>query len=111
MMQREFWQLDFLPRGFLCIAMATAVCGFFRDSVASEPIELDASLVQAETERIEAIARATPSAVSVFVPGGGGGGSGVVISPDGFALTNFHVTSPAGSFMRCGMSDGNVYDA
>ena len=52
-----------------------------------------------------------PSAVSIYVPGGGGGGSGVVISPDGYALTNFHVTSPAGTYMRCSMSDGNVYDA
>ncbi len=78
---------------------------------ASDPITLDPILEQVENNRIKSIARATPSAVSVFVPGGAGGGSGVVISPDGYALTNFHVTSPAGSFMRCGMSDGNVYDA
>ena len=78
---------------------------------AGEPLKIDPLLEKAETARIEAIERATPSAVSVFVPGGGGGGSGVVISPEGYALTNFHVTSPAGSFMRCGMSDGNVYDA
>lgn len=78
---------------------------------ADEPLQLDPILEQAEQRRIEAIARAKPSAVSVFVPGGGGGGSGVLISPDGFALTNFHVTSPAGSFMRCGISDGNIYDA
>lgn len=79
--------------------------------VAAEPIKLDPLLEQVEQQRIDAIARATPSAVSVFVPGGGGGGSGVLISPDGFALTNFHVTSPAGSYMRCGLSDGNIYDA
>lgn len=84
---------------------------FSSPSTASDPIELDPVLEAVETRRIESIARAVPSAVSVFVPGGGGGGSGVVISPDGYALTNFHVTSPAGSFMRCGMSDGNVYDA
>ena len=34
-----------------------------------------------------------------------------MISPEGYALTNFHVTSPAGTFMRCGLSDGRVYDA
>lgn len=66
---------------------------------------------QMEAHRVEAIARATASTVCVFVPGGAGGGSAVLISPDGFALTNFHVTSPAGSYMRCGLSDGNVYDA
>ncbi|MEO1530054.1 MAG: trypsin-like peptidase domain-containing protein, partial [Planctomycetota bacterium] len=65
----------------------------------------------AERARVAAIDRARPSAVSVFVPGGGGGGSGVLISPEGYALTNFHVTSPAGTFMRCGLSDGRVYDA
>jgi serine protease Do len=79
--------------------------------LADQPLKLDPLIEQAEQARIGAIAKAMPSTVSVFVPGGGGGGSGVLISPDGFALTNFHVTSPAGSFMRCGLSDGVVYDA
>lgn len=69
------------------------------------------SVLRAEQERIAAIDKAVPTAVSVFVPGGAGGGSGVLISPQGYALTNFHVTSPAGSYMRCGLSDGNIYDA
>ncbi len=72
---------------------------------------LHPDVVAAEQQRIEAIGRALPATVSIFVPGGGGGGSGVLISPDGYALTNFHVTSPAGSFMRCGLSDGRIYDA
>ncbi|CAN0487380.1 unnamed protein product, partial [Hapterophycus canaliculatus] len=72
----------------------------------------NASLIQSvEADRVASIAKAMPSTVCVFVPGGGGGGSGVLISPDGFALTNFHVSSPAGTYMRCGLSDGNVYDA
>ena len=45
------------------------------------------------------------------MPGGQGGGSGVVISADGYALTNFHVVHPCGNAMKCGMSDGRVYDA
>ena len=69
------------------------------------------AVLKAEQERVAAIAKAVPTAVSVFVPGGAGGGSGVLISPEGYALTNFHVTSPAGSYMRCGLSDGNIYDA
>ena len=76
-----------------------------------EPLKLDPILEQSEETRIAAIDHARPSAVSIYVPGGGGGGSGVLISPDGFALTNFHVTSPAGTYMRCSLSDGNVYDA
>ncbi|MCC9657527.1 S1C family serine protease [Rhodopirellula halodulae] len=64
-----------------------------------------------ESARVEGIAKAKQSTVMVFVPGGGGGGSGVLISPEGYALTNFHVSSPAGTYMRCGLADGKVYDA
>ncbi|OYP34563.1 S1C family serine protease [Rhodopirellula sp. MGV] len=78
---------------------------------AAEPLTLPSDLVELEQARVAAVQRAMPSTVCVFVPGGGGGGSGVLISPDGYALTNFHVTSPAGTFMRCGLSDGRVYDA
>jgi S1-C subfamily serine protease len=35
----------------------------------------------------------------------------VVISPDGYALSNFHVTNEAGKAMKCGMADGRLYDA
>ena len=53
--------------------------------------EIPEAVIKAEQQRIQAIARATTSAVSVFANGGKGGGSGVVITPDGYALTNFHV--------------------
>ena len=49
--------------------------------------------------------------VAIYAKEGQGGGSGVVISPDGYALTNFHVTHEAGIGMKCGMSDGRLYDA
>jgi serine protease Do len=51
------------------------------------------------------------TAISVFANAGQGGGSGVVITPDGFALSNFHVTKPAGDYMKCSMADGRLYDA
>ena len=38
-------------------------------------------------------------------------GSGVVIDPEGYALTNFHVVQPTGPVLQCGLADGELYDA
>jgi S1-C subfamily serine protease len=69
------------------------------------------AVLEAQRLRTEAIARAVKSAISVYSADGKGGGSGVVISADGYALSNFHVTSPVGDYMQCSMSDGRLYDA
>jgi S1-C subfamily serine protease len=66
---------------------------------------------EAELQRVEVIQRIAPTVVAVFAKGGAGGGSGVLISKDGFALTNFHVVSGLGPFMKCGLNDGVLYDA
>ncbi|WP_164101343.1 S1C family serine protease [Candidatus Laterigemmans baculatus] len=98
----------------LLLASAATILGLSGSARAADQAAdaaVPSQVLAAEQERIQAIERAVPTAVSVFVPGGAGGGSGVLISPDGYALTNFHVSSPAGSYMRCGLSDGNVYDA
>ena len=73
--------------------------------------ELPPLVRNAEQERIRVIAKAKATAVCIFARGGHGGGSGVLISPDGFALTNYHVVKPAGNYMKCGMDDGKLYDA
>ena len=73
--------------------------------------EVPQAVLEAEQARIAAIAKAIKTAVAVFANGGNGGGSGVVISPDGYALTNFHVAQPAGNDMKCGLADGQLYDA
>ena len=73
--------------------------------------DVPASVLSSEQQRIAAIAKASKSAVAVFANGGNGGGSGVVISPDGYALTNFHVVQPAGNYMKCSLNDGRLYDA
>lgn len=86
-------------------------CAALAISVRLIAADLPETVVQAEQQRIAAIAKAVPSAVAVFTPDGNGGGSGVVISPDGYAVSNFHVTSPVGDYMKCGMADGKVYDA
>jgi S1-C subfamily serine protease len=79
--------------------------------VAGARAEVPPAVLDAEQARIAAIAKAIRPAVAVFANDGKGGGSGVVISPDGYALTNFHVVQPAGSYMKCGMADGRLYDA
>jgi S1-C subfamily serine protease len=73
--------------------------------------EVPAPVLQAEQQRIAAIAKAAKTAISVFAGGGQGGGSGVVITPDGYALSNFHVAKPSGDYMQCSMADGELYDA
>jgi S1-C subfamily serine protease len=73
--------------------------------------EVPQAVLDAERARVAAIQKAVKSAVAVFANEGNGGGSGVVISPDGYTLTNFHVAQPAGSYMKCGMADGRLYEA
>ena len=67
-------------------------------------------VLAAERERVEVIERASRAAVAIFA-GEAGGGSGVLVSPDGYALTNFHVVQPAGVAMKVGLADGSVHDA
>ncbi len=78
---------------------------------ALSPAQVDPRVLEAEQARVEVVERIVPATVAVFDTGGQGGGSGVLISPDGFALTNFHVTASCGVAMKCGLSDGKLYDA
>jgi serine protease Do len=70
-----------------------------------------AMVIEAQQRRIAAIERATESTIGIFGMDGQGGGSGVIISADGYALTNFHVTDPFGDRMRCGLKNGQMYEA
>ncbi|MFM8951994.1 MAG: S1C family serine protease [Planctomycetaceae bacterium] len=72
--------------------------------------DVDPAVLQAESARVEVIRAASRCAVSIFA-GDAGGGSGVLVSPDGYALTNFHVVESAGPALRCGLDDGRLYDA
>lgn len=71
----------------------------------------EATVLQAQQQRIEVVRRVAASVVAIFSSDGNGGGSGVLISSDGYALSNFHVTSACGDFMKCGLNDGRLYDA
>jgi S1-C subfamily serine protease len=72
---------------------------------------VSAEVLAAQDRRIEAMRQASACTVGVFGLDSQGGGSGVCITPDGYVLTNFHVSSPFGTRMRCGMNDGKMYEA
>jgi S1-C subfamily serine protease len=74
-------------------------------------LAVDPAVIAAEQKRVAVVAQVSPTVVAIFSPGGQGGGSGVLVTPDGYALTNFHVTQGAGNFMKCGLADGVLYDA
>jgi serine protease Do len=74
-------------------------------------IEVPAEVLAAEANRIATIDNITRPTIAIFDRKGQGGGSGVIISPDGFAVTNYHVTVPCGPAMKVGLSDGRFVDA
>ncbi|MDB5343359.1 MAG: peptidase and chymotrypsin/Hap [Schlesneria sp.] len=87
----------------VALALAGAAC---------QPVHaVDASVLQAQQQRTEVMRKVAASVVAIFSSDGNGGGSGVLISSDGYALSNFHVTSACGDFMKCGLNDGQLYDA
>ena len=71
----------------------------------------ETDVLEAQQARVEVVRTAAPAVVAIFSADGNGGGSGVLISADGYALSNFHVTSACGDFMKCGLNDGKLYDA
>ena len=79
--------------------------------MAEAPLEVAPEVLEAEALQVAVIERLTQQTVAVFDMAGQGGGSGVLISSDGYALTNFHVTASGGPAMKCGLADGRLYDA
>ena len=73
--------------------------------------EVSPAVLEAQKLRIQAMKQASLATVAVYGTDGQGGGSGVCISPDGYVLTNFHVSSPFGHRMRCGLNDGKMYES
>src|SRR3954467_7883150 len=96
-------QLDFLLLGCLCSASWLLA--------PAKAADVDPSVLEAEAARVAVIERASSATIAILAPGGQGGGSGVIISPDGYALSNFHVTHECGAAMKCGLPDGKLYDA
>ncbi|MDT0275838.1 S1C family serine protease [Blastococcus goldschmidtiae] len=68
---------------------------------------------ESATTATAAAAKAAPSVVTVYVTGrqGGGSGSGVILTEDGFVLTNNHVVAGEGNAVQVRTADGTLYDA
>jgi serine protease Do len=73
--------------------------------------DVDPVVKKAEAERVKAVNLVRPAVAAVCFYGGGVCGSGVVISDDGYCLTNYHVTEGISPVMQCGLADGLLYDA
>lgn len=99
--------MKFIARQLIAVLFLTGICPL----VSIGQVEIPAELQQEEQRRIKTIAESKKATVCVFGTGGQGGGSGVVISSDGYALTNFHVVQGNGPFMKCSMPDGRLYDS
>ncbi|MBS0203727.1 MAG: trypsin-like peptidase domain-containing protein [Planctomycetes bacterium] len=96
------------PRHRLAIAFGSLLCVA---AICTPVLATDSAVMQAQQQRIDIVHKVAASVVAIFSSDGGGGGSGVLITADGYALTNFHVTSACGDFMKCGLNDGRLYDA
>jgi S1-C subfamily serine protease len=105
---------------WLAVAAAPVVLAALWQVRAAEPDkskpELHPQVRLAEKKRVEAINKVKPSVVAVMARDlrGNltGNGSGVLIDAQGYALTNWHVTSAARSpLLKCGLPDGQIYDA
>lgn len=73
--------------------------------------EVSPAVLTAESKRVATIEKITRPTIAIFDRKGQGGGSGAIISPDGYALTNYHVTAPCGPAMKVGLSNGRFVDA
>ncbi|MBA4067707.1 MAG: serine protease [Isosphaera sp.] len=91
--------------------LAALVPALLAAAAVAAPVEVEQPVLDAQRQRIAAIKKVHPAVVAVCQPGGQGSGSGVLISPDGYALTNFHVVQATGPLPSCGLADGVLYDA
>ena len=112
-MFRSRFRTHILPAAVISLlgSAATAVLVLEVPVAGAAPVDVEKSVLNAQAERISAIKRVHSAVVAVCMQGGQGVGSGVVISPDGYALTNFHVVQATGPMMQAGLADGVLYDA
>ena len=102
--------LHHLKKALLTAALLCAISTCQLPAQESAP-QLSAAAQAIEQARIDAVEKGSRSSICVFGPQSQGGGSGVIISADGYALSNYHVVEGSGPFMKCSMNDGQLYDA
>ena len=86
--------MDALPliRGPLhCAARLAVVVWIGFATAGSLARAADSQVLAEQSRRIAVIERMAPAVVAIFSPDGNGGGSGVIVSPDGFVVTNYRV--------------------
>ncbi len=89
-----------------CIIVALLFGCWLRSVPAADPLVLEE-----QERRVAVISEISQPTVAIFAGQGEGGGSGVLISPEGWTISNFHVVGELGPFMKCGLNDGRLYDA
>ena len=94
---------------FFCTSLIASL--LWHSLAFAEVSSVNPAVLAAQKQRIDVIKAVSPSVVAIFGGAGDGGGSGVLVTADGYALTNFHVVAGAGDFMKCGLNDGKLYDA
>lgn len=97
-----------MTRHSACLIAALCTAG----AIAQELDGLRAALREHETRRCDILAQAAAATVCILVDRQAtSGGSGVIIHPDGYGLTNFHVVESALAERRAygGLSDGRLY--
>jgi serine protease Do len=98
-----------LPASLLLLGAAALGLGLSAPPTRAE--DVDPKVLEAEKKRVAVIDKVKPTVCAIFAPGFNNGGSGVLVSDEGYALTNFHVTAACGNVMRVGLPDGKLYDA
>jgi S1-C subfamily serine protease len=108
-LQRESREVTTIRHKLMAAATCASLSVAF--AITARAADVPAAVLAAEKDRVATIERITRPTIAIFDRKGQGGGSGVLISTDGYAVTNYHVTAPCGAAMKCGLSDGRFVDA
>jgi len=105
-----------LPAGVLAAAAVVLIGAAGASAAAQAESDADTlrQAIEAQDRLVAVIERVRPAVVAVFRLGRGGrvsgSGSGILVDPDGYALTNYHVVTNLRE-VRCGLPDGHIYQA